>query len=51
MALTLYTGLRRGDIVTLGRHHICEGVIALRMEKTRMQVTIPLRPERASIIH
>jgi integrase len=33
--LLLYTGLRRGDVVRLGRQHINNGVIMLRMEKGR----------------
>jgi len=31
--LLLYTGLRRGDVVRLGKQHISNGVITLRMEK------------------
>lgn len=31
--LLLYTGLRRGDVVRLGRQHIRDGVIMLRTEK------------------
>lgn len=40
--LLLYTGLRRGDAVRLGRQHVREGVISLPTEKTGEQVTIPL---------
>jgi integrase len=31
--LLLYTGLRRGDVVRLGRQHVRDGVITLRTEK------------------
>jgi integrase len=31
--LLLYTGLRRGDVVQLGRQHVRDGVITLRTEK------------------
>jgi integrase len=33
--LLLYTGLARGDVVRLGRQHVTNGVITLRMEKDR----------------
>jgi integrase len=33
--LLLYTGLARGDVVRLGRQHVTNGVITLRMEKNR----------------
>jgi len=35
LALLLYTGLARGDVVRLGRQHVTNGVITLRMEKDR----------------
>jgi integrase len=42
----LYTGLRRGDAVRLGRQHIRDGVASLRTEKSQGQVTvtIPILP-------
>src|SRR5262249_11686553 len=42
----LYTGLRRGDAVTLGRQHVRDGVATLRTEKSQGQitVTIPILP-------
>ena len=46
----LYTGLRCGDAVKLGRQHIRDGVISMRTEKTGMAVIIPLLPELAEII-
>jgi integrase len=46
----LYTGLRRGDAVVLGRQHIRHGVATLRTEKTGEVVTIRLlAPLLASI--
>ena len=48
--LLLYTGLRRGDVVRLGRQHIRNGVATLRTEKNGETVTIPLlEPVVASI--
>lgn len=42
----LYTGLRRGDAVTLGRQHIRDGVATLRTEKSQgtVTVTLPILP-------
>ena len=34
MALLLYTGQRRGDVVRMGRQHIRDGVLSIRQEKT-----------------
>ena len=40
----LYTGLRRGDAVTLGRQHVRGGVATLRTEKNDTEVNIPILP-------
>jgi integrase len=42
----LYTGLRRGDAVQLGRQHVKNGVATLRTEKSRGEtlVSIPILP-------
>ena len=40
--ILLYTGLRRGDAVTLGRQHIRDGVLTLRTEKTGEEVVLPI---------
>jgi integrase len=42
--LLLYTGLRRGDAVRLGRPHVKNGVATIRTEKTGEVVTIPILP-------
>lgn len=50
MDLLLYTGLRRGDVVTLGRQHVRNGVIRIRAEKTGGEIVLPMLPElQASI--
>jgi len=48
----LYTGLRRGDAVTLGRQHVRNGVATLRTEKSQgtMTVTLPILPVLAATI-
>ena len=38
----LYTGLRRGDAVRLGRQHVRAGVATLKTEKTGVEVTLPI---------
>lgn len=42
----LYTGLRRGDAVTIGRQHVRGGVASIRTEKSggEVTVTIPILP-------
>lgn len=40
----LYTGLRRGDAVRLGKQHVKDGVATIKTEKTGMVVTIPILP-------
>lgn len=54
MDLMLYTGLRRQDIVRIGRQHIRDGVLTIRPQKTRrtsnVVVTLPVfAPLAASI--
>lgn len=46
LQVLLYTGLRRGDAVRLGRQHVRSGVAALKTEKSgfRIEVSIPLLP-------
>jgi integrase len=40
----LYTGLRRGDAVKLGRQHVRGGVARIRTEKTGTVVAVPILP-------
>jgi integrase len=37
-----YTGLRRGDVVQLGRQHIRDGVAYIKTEKTDTPVALPI---------
>lgn len=48
----LYTGLRRGDAVLLGKQHIREGVATIRTEKSQKEitVTIPILPILATTL-
>ena len=42
----LYTGLRRGDVVRIGRQHIRNGVATLKTEKGgyTLEVALPILP-------
>ena len=44
LAVLLYTGLRRGDAVLLGRQHVRDGIARIRTQKTNTDVHIPLLP-------
>jgi integrase len=44
MDLALFTGLRRSDLVTVGRQHVRDGVISIRTEKTGAVVHVPVFP-------
>jgi integrase len=48
----LYTGLRRGDAVQLGRQHVRDGVATIRTEKSQGQVSvsIPVLPALAATL-
>jgi integrase len=48
--LLLYTGLRRGDAVRLGRQHVRDGVATLKTEKTNTEVTLPILPVLAQTL-
>lgn len=48
--LLLFTGLRRSDLIKIGRQHVKDGVLSIRTKKSGQVVTIPIFPElRASI--
>jgi integrase len=50
MALGLYTGQRRGDVIRMGRQHVRDGVLHVRQEKTGAALAIPVHPELARIL-
>lgn len=50
LALLLYTGQRRSDVVRMGRQHIRQGGIEVRQVKTGARLLIPLHPELAALI-
>jgi len=50
MALLLYTGQRRSDVVVMGRQHVAEGRIAVCQQKTAARLQIPILPELAAVL-
>ena len=52
-AVLLYTGLRRGDAVRLGRQHVRDGIATIRTEKSQgeIEVIIPMLPPLIEAIH
>jgi integrase len=51
-SVLLYTGLRRGDAVQLGRQHVKDGVFRIRTEKSqgRVEIVAPVLPELAKAL-
>jgi integrase len=50
LALGLYSGQRRGDVIRMGRQHIRDGVLQVRQEKTGAALAIPVHPELARVL-
>jgi integrase len=46
----IYTGLRRGDAVRLGKQHVRNGVATLKTAKTDTEVTLPILPALAETL-
>jgi integrase len=50
LAVLLFSGLRRGDAVKLGRQHVRNGVATVRTEKTGAVVTLPILPALDEVV-
>jgi len=50
LALLLYTGQRRGDVIRMGAQHIRDGFLHVRQEKTGAELTIPVHPELQMVL-
>jgi integrase len=50
LALLLYTGQRRSDVVRMGPQHVRDGELRIVQKKTRAELSIPVHPELAAII-
>lgn len=50
MALLLYTGQRRSDVVKMGHQHVSKGRIQVKQQKTGANLWIPIHPALVAII-
>jgi integrase len=50
LALLLYTGQRRSDVVCIGRQHVRDGFVNIRQDKTGATLAVPVIPELEAII-
>ena len=50
LALALFTGQRRGDVMRMGRQHVRDGLIHVRQSKTGKTLAIPLHPELRAVL-
>jgi integrase len=50
MALTLYSGQRVSDVVRMGPQHVSNGTIAVRQQKTKTPLRIPIHPRLQAVL-
>ncbi len=50
LALPLYTGQRRSDVVRMGRQHVRNGLLSVRQQKTGTSLTIPIHPDLQTVL-
>ena len=54
LALLLWTGVRRSDLVKLGKQHVRDGKLRFTQQKNRkrkpVQITVPILPELQKVI-
>jgi integrase len=50
LALLLFTGQRRSDVIRMGRQHIQSGMLHVRQNKTGVELVIPVHPDLQTII-
>jgi integrase len=50
LALLLYTGQRRSDVIRMGRQHVKNGHISVEQQKTGAKLSIPIHPTLATIL-
>src|SRR6516162_6303703 len=50
LALLLYTGQRRSDVVRMGRQHVKAGVLTVRQEKTGAELAIPVHARLQAVL-
>jgi integrase len=50
LALGLYSGQRRGDVIKMGRQHVRDGVLHVKQQKTGAVLAIPVHPELQAVL-
>jgi integrase len=50
LALGLYTGQRRNDVLRMGCQHIHDGILSVKQQKTGAALRIPVHPDLRAII-
>jgi len=50
LALGLYSGQRRGDVIRMGRQHVRGGALYVTQAKTGKALAIPVHPELAAVL-
>jgi integrase len=50
LALLLYTGQRRADVVRMGRQHVRSGELRVTQQKTGAELSIPVVPPLAAVL-
>jgi integrase len=50
LALLLYSGQRRSDVVKMGRQHIRDGVLTVKQQKTDATLAIPVHPHLQAVL-
>src|SRR5262249_34405341 len=50
LALLLYTGQRRSDVVRMGRQHIKDGVLTVKQQKTGATLAIPVHAHLQAVL-
>jgi integrase len=50
LALLLYTGQRRGDVIRIGPQHVRDGAIHVRQAKTGVTLVIPIHPSLQMVL-
>lgn len=50
LALLLYTGQRRGDVIRMGRQDVFKNHIKVRQQKTKTPLEIPVHPELKKVL-
>jgi integrase len=50
LALLLFSGQRRGDVIVMGRQHIRNGELHVHQQKTGVELVIPVHPNLHAII-